>query len=154
MNKTPSEKSKSKLHDKSKIAVKRPKPNQKNSVTLKKKMSNKKPISANKSLTDMLDALPVERQDKIKVRAKELIAQEMTLCDLRKALKLTQEDLAGVLHIKQEAVSRLERRSDLLLSTLGSYIESMGGKLTLTAVFPNRPAVNLTGFADIEQRNH
>jgi DNA-binding transcriptional regulator YiaG len=102
-----------------------------------------------KSLEDKLNELPPSRQKKIQKRADELIAQELTLRDLRQALKLTQEDVAEVLHIKQEAVSKLERRSDLLLSTLGAYIESMGGQLTLTATFPNRPPVKLTGFDDI-----
>jgi len=138
--------------DKSKV-TKKLKPLQADSAPLKKqKVKKAKP--SQKSLKDMLNELPAERQAKIKLRAKELIAQEMTLSDLRRALKLTQEELAKVLHIKQEAVSRLERRSDLLLSTLGSYIESMGGKLKLTAEFPNRPPVNLTGFNDIDQRAH
>jgi hypothetical protein len=54
--------------------------------------------------------------------------------------------------MNQEAVSRLERRSDLLLSTLHAYIKAMGGELNLTAKFPDRPAITLTGFDDIENR--
>lgn len=105
-----------------------------------------------KSLEDKLKELPPEEQAAIQARTEELIAEEMTLRDLRKALKLTQEEIAEKLHIKQESVSKLEQRSDLLLSTLGAYIESMGGTLTLTASFPNRPPVNLTGFEDIDQK--
>jgi transcriptional regulator with XRE-family HTH domain len=104
------------------------------------------------TLKSRLKKLSVTRQNKIKNRAKELIAEEMTLRDLRKALELTQADVSSKLHMKQEAISRLERRSDLLLSTLVSYIEAMGGELNLTAKFPNRPAVKLAGFKDIE--NH
>jgi len=51
--------------------------------------------------------------------------------------------------MKQEAISRLERRSDLLLSTLNSYIRAMGGELNIIAEFPNRPPVKVSGFEDI-----
>jgi transcriptional regulator with XRE-family HTH domain len=104
------------------------------------------------TLKNRLKRLPATRRAKIIKNAEKLIAQEMTLRDLRKALALTQVDVSEKLHMKQEAVSRLERRSDLLLSTLNSYIKAMGGKLTLTAKFPNRPPVNLTGFEEIERR--
>ncbi|MBV9575859.1 MAG: helix-turn-helix transcriptional regulator [Gammaproteobacteria bacterium] len=76
----------------------------------------------------------------------------MTLRDLRKALALTQADISSKLHMNQEAISRLERRSDLLLSTLISYIRAIGGELNLTAKFPNRPPVKLSGFEDIQPR--
>lgn len=105
------------------------------------------------TLKKKLNALPVARQNKIKKRAKELIAQEMTLRDLRKALELTQVEVCTKLHMNQEAVSRLERRSDILLSTLVSYIKAMGGELSLTAKFPNRPAITLKGFEDIEKQH-
>lgn len=101
------------------------------------------------TLKNRLKELSTARQKKISVRAKELIAQEMTLRDLRKAFELTQADICSKLHMKQEAVSRLERRSDLLLSTLISYIEAMGGELNLMAKFPNRPPIKLSGFEDI-----
>lgn len=101
------------------------------------------------TLQSKLKKLSAVRRKKITKRAKELIAEEMTLRDLRKALELTQTDLSTKLHMKQEAISRLERRSDLLLSTLTSYIEAMGGELNITAKFPNRPPVKVTGFEDI-----
>lgn len=102
-----------------------------------------------KSIKKILNKLPVSRQVKIKKRAKELIAKEMTLRDLRKALELTQVDVCKKLRMNQEAVSRLERRSDILLSTLVSYINAMGGELHLIAKFPNRPSVTLKGFLTI-----
>jgi DNA-binding XRE family transcriptional regulator len=64
-----------------------------------------------------------------------------TLKDLRIAAKQTQEDLAAALGVGQDTISRLERRSDMLLSTLRHYVESMGGKLELVAQFPDRPPV-------------
>jgi transcriptional regulator with XRE-family HTH domain len=66
-----------------------------------------------------------------------------TLKDLRQAAKQTQEQLAATLGVGQDTISRLEKRSDMLLSTLRQYVESMGGELNLVAQFPNRPPVVL-----------
>jgi transcriptional regulator with XRE-family HTH domain len=66
-----------------------------------------------------------------------------TLKDLRLAAEQTQADLAAELGVGQDTISRLEKRSDMLLSTLRHYVESMGGKLELVAQFPNRPPVIL-----------
>lgn len=74
------------------------------------------------TLRSKLKNLPKSRLKKINKKAKELIAQETTLRDLRKALDLTQSDIALKLHMKQEAISRPE---------------------------PNRPVVELKGFEDI-----
>ena len=104
------------------------------------------------TLKNRLKKLSSTRHKKVLKRAKELIVQEMTLRDLRKALDLTQSEMSTKLHMKQEAISRLERRSDLLLSTLISYVKAMGGELSLTAKFPHRPPVKLSGFEDIEHR--
>lgn len=97
-------------------------------------------------LETILDRLPAERRAKIETRAEELIAEEMTLKDLRKARDLTQAHVAEILGIGQDSVSRLEQRADLLLSTLRSYVGTMGGSLDLVARFPDRPPVRLTGF--------
>jgi transcriptional regulator with XRE-family HTH domain len=104
------------------------------------------------TLANKLKSLPAVRQKKINKRAKELIEEEMTLRDLRKTLELTQAEMSNKLHMKQEAISRLERRSDLLLSTLISYIEAMGGKLNITAKFPNRPPIKVMGFEEINKK--
>lgn len=101
------------------------------------------------TLNSKIKKLPLARQEKIAHRAKELIAQEMTLRDLRKALNLTQVEVSAKLHMNQEAVSRLERRSDFLLSTLISYIKAMGGELNLIAEFPDRPPIKLQRLEDI-----
>src|ERR1022692_783887 len=89
---------------------------------------------------------PMQRK-KVEVRAAELIAEEMTLRDLRKARKLTQVRMAHTLGITQDSVSRLEQRSDLLLSTLRRTVEAMGGSLSLVAEFPDRAPVVLSGIA-------
>ena len=98
--------------------------------------------------------MPSSRKKKIEARASELIAEEMTLQDMRKARKMTQEHIRELLKIRQDSVSRLEKRSDLLLSTLRSYIEAMGGELYLTVKFPDRPPVNITGLAELEDEKY
>ena len=95
------------------------------------------------SLEDKLARLPDDRRAKVDGRAAELIAEEMTLRDLRRALDRTQVHLARELGVKQETISRLEKRSDMLLSTLRGYVEAMGGQLDLLARFPVRPPVRL-----------
>jgi transcriptional regulator with XRE-family HTH domain len=74
----------------------------------------------------------------------------MTLQELRQARKLTQVRLAKALGISQDGVSRLEKRSDLLLSTLRKSVEAMGGNLSLVAEFPDREPVVLSGIAATE----
>ena len=103
------------------------------------------------SLEDKLARLPGDRRAKVDARAAELIAEEMTLRDLRRALDLTQVDLARQLGVKQETVSRLEKRSDMLLSTLRGYVAAMGGELDLVAKFPDRPDVRLKALADLAE---
>jgi len=101
------------------------------------------------TLKAMMDRLPADRRERVQARAEELIAEELTLRDLRKARDLTQERMAELLSIGQDSVSRLEQRSDLLLSTLRSYVNAMGGSLELVARFPDRPTVTLTGLAGL-----
>lgn len=107
-----------------------------------------------KKLNEIIKKLPQERQNKIEVRSQELIAEYMTLQDLRKARELTQESMAEYLKIRQDSVSRLEKRSDLLLSTLRSYVNAMGGELKLIAEFPDRPPVVLKGIAELDEKNN
>ena len=88
------------------------------------------------------------QRKKVEARAAELIAEEMTLQELRRARKLTQVSVAKALGITQDSVSRLEKRSDILLSTLRKTIQVMGGNLSLVAVFPDRAPVVLSGIAE------
>ena len=87
-----------------------------------------------RTLNQVLATLPVRRRAKIERRASELA----TLKDLRQAVERTQEELATSLGVGQDTISRIERRSDMLLSTLRRYVEAMGGKLELVAEFPDR----------------
>ena len=69
-----------------------------------------------RNVDDIMKGLSPERRKKIEARAAELIAEEMTLRELRHARKLTQVKMAKTLGVTQDSVSRLEKRSDLLLS--------------------------------------
>ena len=89
-------------------------------------------------LEDILARLPEEERQAIEKRAAELIAEEATLRQVREAPHRSQEAVARKLHIQQAAVSKLERRTDMYLSTLRSYIEAMGGTLEIVAHFPDR----------------
>src|SRR5271165_1975886 len=104
------------------------------------------------TLNDMIAGLPVDQQREVEAQAAQLIEEEMTLRDLRKAHALTQERMAEALHISQDGVSRIEKRSDFLLSTLRSYIEAMGGKLRLVVEFPDRKPVTLADLDSLTAR--
>jgi transcriptional regulator with XRE-family HTH domain len=100
------------------------------------------------SVIDKIRGLPAPQRRKVEARAAELMAEEMTLRELRKARKLTQVRLAKTLKINQDSVSRLEKRSDLLLSTLRKAVEAMGGTLSLVAEFPDRRPVVLSALGE------
>ena len=91
---------------------------------------------------------PAQREA-VKRRAHELEQEEMSLGQLRKAHTFTQVRLAETLGTTQESISRIEHNSDLLLSTLRSYIEAMGGKLQLVAQFPDKPPVSIADFGSL-----
>ena len=105
-------------------------------------------------LDEVLARLPPDEREAVAVRTAELVAREMSLRDLRKALGKTQAAMADRLGIKQENVSRIEQRSDMLLSTLNNYLRGMGGRLRLVAEFAGRPPVELTGSADVVETEH
>ncbi len=100
------------------------------------------------NVNDKIRKLSPAQRKKVEARAAELIAEEMTLRELRKARKLTQVRIAKTLGITQDSVSRLEKRSNLLLSTLRKTVRAMGGNLSIVAEFPDRPPVVLSGFAE------
>ncbi len=104
------------------------------------------------NVNDKIGKLPPSQRKKVEARAAVLIAEEMTLRELRHARKLTQVRMAKALGITQDSVSRLEKRNDLLLSTLRKTIKAMGGALSLVAEFRDRPPVVLSGIAEDDYR--
>jgi DNA-binding XRE family transcriptional regulator len=103
-----------------------------------------------KNVKEIMKGLPVSRRKKIKARAALLIAEEMTLQEMRKARELTQEKLAKSLGVNQKQVSAIEKRTDMHLSTLRRTVEKMGGRLTLVVEFPDWEPVTLAGIATTE----
>jgi len=90
-----------------------------------------------RTLDQIIANLPPERRAKVTAGAQKLIAEEKVLRHLRQARDRTQQSMAKLLHIDQAGVSKIESRSDMLLSTLRSYVEAMGGSLRLVAEFPD-----------------
>ena len=88
-----------------------------------------------------------------RARAEAMTAQfvrDMPLDELREARHITQEQLAKLLHVKQSAISKMERRTDMYVSTLQTCIKAMGGDLEIRAVFPDG-VVRIDQFRDIER---
>lgn len=78
--------------------------------------------------------------------------QRMALDELRNARQLTQSDMAEILNVPQSSISRIEQRADMYLSTLRNYVEAMGGRLQIQAVFPEGGSVIIHRFGDYEDQ--
>ena len=94
-----------------------------------------------RNINEILAKLPDQRRKAILEDASAMIEQEMTLIELRKELLGTQAKLGKKMGIKQAAVSRIESRSDMLLSTLKQLIGALGGKVKILAQFADRPSI-------------
>ena len=104
-----------------------------------------------RSLKDKLATLDPARRAAIEAEADRLHAEYLTLQELRKAKQLTQVQLAETLGVQQATVAKYERQSDLLLSTLTSYVRAMGGELKLMVEFPGKAPVALEGLGETEE---
>lgn len=80
------------------------------------------------------------------------LREKMPLYELRAALELSQVHLAEILKVDQPSISRMERRADMMLSTLARFVEAMGGKLELRADFPSGPVV-ISGLAELREKD-
>jgi transcriptional regulator with XRE-family HTH domain len=96
---------------------------------------------------ELLEALPPGRQRRIEKRFRKSLAA-MPLDQLRKAQEMTQLQLAEILGVNQGEVSKIEHRSDIRIGTLFGYIEAMGGRLEIRAVFEDRE-VRITQFEEL-----
>lgn len=105
-------------------------------------------------LTDKLSELPAARREHILAEVDHLDTESLSLQELRKTKRLTQAQLAEVLNVHQANIARMERRSDLMLSTLRGYVEAMGGgKLSLIVDFPDRAPLSLEGLGNTDERS-
>lgn len=102
-----------------------------------------------RSLADIKAGLSPERRARVEARAAQIIQEIEGLRPLRNALDQTQVELAGRLHISQASVAKMEKRTDLLLSTLRQYVEALGGQLSIVASFPGQPELRISGLGDI-----
>ncbi len=97
---------------------------------------------------ELVKAMPATRQQKIAGRVRESLAS-MPLEEVRKARQMTQAKLALALGVNQGEVSKIEHRTDIYLSTLADYVEALGGKLEIRAVFPDRE-MRITQFEELQ----
>ncbi|MGN6549962.1 MAG: XRE family transcriptional regulator [Pararhizobium sp.] len=104
-----------------------------------------------RTLDEQLARLPAERRAKIEAEAARLAEEYATLKDLRRAREMTQAALAETLHVNQVSIAKLEKRSDLLLSTLRNYVQAMGGELELVVKFPGKAPIRLQGISEVAQ---
>jgi len=88
-----------------------------------------------RNFRELQSKMSPERRARVENRVRKAI-QEMALDELRSARQLTQSELADVLKVDQGSISKLERRTDMYISTLRRYVEAMGGSLQIRAVFP------------------
>ncbi len=101
----------------------------------------------NKPFNTLRKKMSQSAQEEAAKKTKQML-KEMPLQELRQALQMSQEHLAELLFTKQANVSRIERRTDMYISTLRSYIEAMGGQLDIVARFPDGE-VHINQFEDI-----
>jgi DNA-binding XRE family transcriptional regulator len=104
-----------------------------------------------RNVNEIIESLPAARRRKIEKLAKALIAEEMTLQELRRAREMTQVKMAKRLGVAQKQISEIEKRTDMHISTLRRSIEAMGGKLSLVAQFPDREPVVLSGISTLAE---
>lgn len=102
-----------------------------------------------KNFKELQEKMPREVRLRSEALAEKMIA-EMGLAELRAAMDMTQESLANALHVKQASISKMERRSDMYISTLSKIIEAMGGELQIVAKMPNGN-VKIRQFTQIRQ---
>ncbi len=81
----------------------------------------------------------------------ELYKKDMALDELREALNLTQEHLARTLNVRQSSISKMERRTDMYISTLDSMVRAMGGVLKIEAEFPRHGRVQISQFQKLRK---
>ena len=101
---------------------------------------------------ELVDKMSPESRARSKAMAEQLM-REMPLEELRAARELTQTSLAKILDVGQSEVSKIEKRTDMYVSTLASYVKAMGGELEICAVFPEGK-VKITQFEDLAAKAH
>ena len=107
-----------------------------------------------RTMNEVMASLPKERQERIRARAADLSREIKGLKALRKLADRSQEQIAQSLGIKQPSVLKIERQTDLYLSTLRRFVEAAGGTLELRIDLPGTGAFTLTGVGEIDAAKH
>ncbi|WP_175171241.1 XRE family transcriptional regulator [Achromobacter kerstersii] len=95
-------------------------------------------------------AMSPESQLRAKAATEEML-RDMPLQELRQARGLSQKVLADILHVQQPSIAKMEKRTDMYISTLRSHIEAMGGQLEVVARFPDG-SVRISNFSDLSDK--
>ncbi len=103
------------------------------------------------TLKKVLESLPPERRAEIDRRHEELVNEVESLKELRRLSKLSQAKIAETLKISQPAISKIEKQTDMYLSTLRSYVEAMGGELDVVVRLPDREQVKVKSLEDVTE---
>ena len=107
-------------------------------------------MAGRRSFAELRARMSPEAQAAAEAEAQRL-GKEMDLAEVRRALKLSQEEIGQTLQIKQGAVAKIEKRADMYVSTLRRFIEAMGGELGIVARFPDH-TVKIKNFADLNEK--
>jgi DNA-binding XRE family transcriptional regulator len=102
-----------------------------------------------RTLNEVVEKLPKSRQDQIAARYRVLKDQVESLQALRKAAGKAQNEIASTLRISQPSVSKIEKQTDMYLSTLRNYVEAVGGDLELVVRFPEQEPLHLHGLGEV-----
>ena len=102
-----------------------------------------------KKFSDLREQMKPQARERASATAQAMLA-EMPLNELRQARGLSQKMLAEVLHVQQPSIAKIEKRTDMYLSTLRSHIEAMGGELEVVARFPDG-SVKISNFSDLDK---
>jgi predicted XRE-type DNA-binding protein len=100
-----------------------------------------------KKFAELRAAMSPESQARSEAKAQTMLA-EMPLHELRQARGLSQKMLAEILDVQQPSIAKMEKRTDMYISTLRSHIEAMGGQLEVVARFPDG-TVKISNFAEL-----
>jgi DNA-binding XRE family transcriptional regulator len=100
-----------------------------------------------KKFSELRAKMPAESQARVEAKARVMLA-EMPLDELRRARGLSQKTLADVLEVQQPSIAKMEKRTDMYISTLRNHIEAMGGQLEVVARFPEGD-VKISNFGDL-----
>lgn len=104
-------------------------------------------MSGRRPITELTKELTPERRKRVEAK-KVALRAAMPLYELRQARAMTQKALGETLKVNQPAIAKIERRTDMYVSNLRSYIEAMGGRLKIVAAFPEGD-VAITNFSEV-----